>query len=92
MLSEALGIRFKPDQEGKYEEYPAYRACVLGLEVALLAPPLPEFDTRDEPEDCFQLVIKTLAYVKEMGATVDLNALVEAQLLASTKLELERIA
>jgi hypothetical protein len=91
VLGKALGITFEPDQEGKYEEYPAYRAFVLGLEVALLAPPVPEFDTRNEPLDCFQLVIDTLAYVEDKGVGVDLSALVEAQLLACTKLELERI-
>ena len=91
VLGEALGVRFQPDQDGKYEEYPAYRAFALGLEIALLAPPLPEFDIRDTPEDCFQLVVNMLAHVTASGASVDLSALVEAQLLSCTELELERI-
>lgn len=91
VVGEALGIRFEHDQEGKYEEYPAYRAFVLGLEVALLAPPLPEFDTRDQPEDCCQLIISTLAHVQDKGIDVNLNALVQAQLLACTTLQLERV-
>jgi hypothetical protein len=92
VLSDALGIRFELDQEGKYEEFPAYRAFVLGLEVALLAPPLPQVDIRVEPDNYFQLVISTHAYVKDKGIDVDLNALIEAQLRACTNLELERVA
>jgi hypothetical protein len=92
VLGDALGIRFHPDQDGKYEEYPAYRAFALGLELALLAPPLPEFDTREIPEDCFQRLIDSHAHVHDVGANVDLSALVEAQLLANTELKIERIA
>ncbi|MEG2032720.1 MAG: hypothetical protein RR376_18890 [Janthinobacterium sp.] len=91
VLGEALGIRFCRDQGGKYEEYPAYLASALGLELALLAPPLPEFDTRDVPDDCFQLIIGSLAHVKGVGVNVDLSALIKAQLLACTELVIEQI-
>lgn len=91
VIGDALGLSFKDDQAGKYEEFPAYRAFVLGLEVALLAPPLPEFDVRDEPDDCFQLIINDCAYIDDQGVDVDLSALVEAQLLARTKLKVERV-
>lgn len=91
ILGDALGVRFQPDQDGKYEEYPAYRAFAIGLELALLAPPLAEFDTREIPEDCFQLMINSHARVTDVGANVDLSALIEAQLLANTELKLERI-
>ncbi|MFJ3318859.1 hypothetical protein ACIPLR_26270 [Herbaspirillum huttiense] len=91
VVAEALGVNFLPDQEGKYEEYPAYRAFALGLELALLAPPLPEFDIREVPEDSFQLIIHSHVHVTDVGANVDLNALVEAQLAARTKLVLERL-
>ena len=91
-LGNALGVQFQRDQDRKYEEYPAYRAFALGLELALLAPPLPEFDTRELPEDCFQLMINSHAHVTGVGANVDLSALIEAQLLAKTELKLERIA
>lgn len=96
VIGEALGVSFEDDQEGKYEEYPAYRAFVfLGfpcvrLEVALLAPPLPEFAVRDEPYDCFQLIINDCAQIEDQGVEVDLSALVEAQLLARTRLQVER--
>jgi hypothetical protein len=91
VIGEALGISFTEDQSGKYEEYPAYLAFVLGLEVALLAPPLPEFDIREEPDDCYQLIINHKTYVEDQGVDVDLTALIEAQLRACTKLELKRV-
>lgn len=90
-VAEALGVNFLPDQEGKYEEYPAYRAFVLGLELALLAPPLPKFDTRAVQEDIFQLIIHSDVHVTDVGVNVDLTALVEAQLVARTKLVVERL-
>lgn len=92
VLGDALGVRFQPDQEGKYEEFPAYRAFALGLELALLAPPLSEFDTRESPEDCFQLVIDSHSNITDVGANVDLGALIETQLLAKTELKIERVA
>jgi hypothetical protein len=92
VLANALGVRFQADQDGKYEEYPAYRAFALGLELSLLAPPLPEFETREFPEDCFQLMINSDADVTGVGVNVDLSALIEAQLLAKTELKFERIA
>ncbi|OEZ50759.1 hypothetical protein JAB1_18770 [Janthinobacterium sp. MP5059B] len=90
VLAEALGIRFSPDQEGKYEEYPAYRAFALGLEIALLAPPPPNLDTREIRDNCFQLIIDTCADVSDGGADVDMSALIAAQLSSATELEMER--
>ncbi|WP_092604894.1 hypothetical protein [Janthinobacterium sp. YR213] len=90
VLAEALGIRFSPDQEGKYEEYPAYRAFALGLEIALLAPPPLDLDTREIRDNCFQLIIDTCVDVSDGGADVDLSALIVAQLSSATELEMER--
>jgi hypothetical protein len=52
---------------------------------------IPKFDIRDVPEDSFQLIIHSHAHIKDVGVNVDLNALVEAQLVARTKLVLERL-
>ncbi|MGX9782604.1 hypothetical protein [Janthinobacterium lividum] len=90
VLAQALGIRFSPDQEGKYEEYPAYRAFALGLEIALLAPPPLDLDTREIRDNCFQLIIDTCADVSDGGADVDLSALIAAQLSSATELKMER--
>ncbi|ANQ86891.1 hypothetical protein dqs_3874 [Azoarcus olearius] len=90
-LEEALGVSFSPDDEGKYEEFPAYRAFALGLELALLAPPRPEDDVREVKDDSFQLLIQTRANVTEDGADIDLSALIEAQLNACTGLTVERM-
>ena len=88
VLAKALGIVFREDLEGKYEEYPAYRAFALGLEIALLAPPHPEFDIRESPINCFQLLVSQATHIKSPGVAVDLGALIETQLAANTDLEL----
>ena len=91
VLEKSLGISFEPDDDGKYEEYPAYRSFALGLELALLAPPLPEHDVREVRDDNFQLLIQTRAHVADEGADIDLSALIEAQLTASTELVIQRL-
>jgi hypothetical protein len=80
VLAEALGIRFSPDQEGKYEEYPAYRTFAPGPEISLLAPPPPNLDTREIRDNCFQLIIDTCADASDGGADVGMSALISAQL------------
>jgi hypothetical protein len=91
VLAEALGIKFSPDEEGKYEEYPAYRAFALGLEISLLAPPPPDLDTRDMRDNCFQLIIDICAEVSDGGTDVDMSDLIVAQLSSVTELEMERV-
>lgn len=88
LLGQALGITFMEDQEGKYEEYPAYRAFALGLEIALLAPPLPELDTREVPDNVFQLIVRGMSFLGNEGVCVDMNALLESQIISRTNLKL----
>jgi len=88
LLGRALGITFTEDQEGKYEEYPAYRAFALGLEIALLAPPLPEHDTREVRDNVFQLIVTATSALGEEGVCVDMNALLESQIVSRTNLKL----
>lgn len=88
LLGRALGITFTEDQEGKYEEYPAYRAFALGFEIAVLAPPLPENDTREVPDNIFQLIVTTMNHIGEDGICVDMNALLESQIMSRTNLKL----
>jgi hypothetical protein len=91
VLAEALGLTFHPDQDGKYEEYPAYISQALGLEFALLAPPHPEYDLREIRDNNFQLLVSTRARVTDDGVDVDLSALIEAQILANSDLSVERV-
>lgn len=91
LLGRALGISFSKDQSGKYEEYPAYCAFALGLEIAVLAPPLPKYETRDEPHDYFQLIVNAVASVDGDGVDVDLSDFIEAQLKSCTDLVIEDI-
>jgi len=57
ILGGAWGIEFVPETTGRYEEYPAYYADVLGLHLALLGVPEPEEDIRDEPTTNFTLQV-----------------------------------
>lgn len=91
VLSKALGVDFREDHSGKYEEYPAYRTLALGLELALLAPPLPEDDLRDIRDGNFQLLIQTRARTPDPGVNIDLSAFIEAHLKTKTDLVIERV-
>lgn len=60
VLGGILGITFKEDNEGTYDEYPAFLACTLTHKYALLGVPLPEDDLRDEPSNDFNLLVSSI--------------------------------
>ena len=48
LISSALGVSFSAERTGRYEEFPAFTAHQAGVEYALLGPPAPEDDIRDD--------------------------------------------
>ena len=61
LLGQALGIQFVKDDQGRYDEFPAYIAECDGVRYALLGVPQPEQDVREDPTDDFELMIEPLA-------------------------------
>ncbi|QWF16381.1 hypothetical protein [Lysobacter capsici] len=61
VLGQVLGgLRFEQDFSGKFEEFPAYTAEHDGVLYALLGPPAPEHDFRDDKSnDFFQLLLES---------------------------------
>jgi hypothetical protein len=74
VLGLALGLVFVEEQSGKYEEYPAWISNGCGLEFALLGPPAPEDDVREEQSQSFQLLIDS-PWLESGGESVDISAL-----------------
>ncbi|WP_458378892.1 hypothetical protein [Pseudomonas chlororaphis] len=60
VLGDILGIIFKEDNEGTYDEYPVFLASTPTLKYALLGTPLPEDDLRDEPSNDFNLLVSPI--------------------------------
>ncbi|OLF53303.1 hypothetical protein [Pseudomonas chlororaphis] len=60
ILGNVLGITFKQDNEGTYDEYPAFIASTPTLKYALLGVPLPEDDLRDEQSNEFNLLVSSI--------------------------------
>jgi len=58
-LGRALGgLTFIKDEQGRFDEYPAFIAEKDGLRYALLGAPDPANDLRDEPIDDFNLLVQ----------------------------------
>ena len=74
ILSDALGVLFRFDASGNYEEFPAYVATRGDLEYALLGVPDPKYDLRDEAERTtdYQLVVRPIRS-NDPGANVDIT-------------------
>ncbi|UCR87330.1 hypothetical protein [Pseudomonas chlororaphis] len=60
VLGDILGVTFKEDNEGTYDEYPTFLASTSTLKYALLGNPLPEDDVRDEPSNDFNLLVNPI--------------------------------
>ena len=73
-LGTALGVTFVPETTGRYEEYPAYCADVLGLHLALLGVPEPEHDIRSERTSDFELQV--ISETSSPTPTVNISAFV----------------
>ncbi|WP_158703137.1 hypothetical protein [Pseudomonas chlororaphis] len=60
VLGDILNIKFNKDNEGIYEEYPAYIASTQTLRYVLLGVPSPEEDLRDTPSNEFNLIVSSI--------------------------------
>ncbi len=92
IIGEALNLAFEKDESGRWEEYPAYISIVIGVEPALLAPPEPEFDLRDEPEDVYQLTSRDHSPYSEGAEKVELSSYLSAIIELKTDLKCVQIA
>ena len=60
-LGQLLGLTFESDISGRYEEFPAYSADVIGMEFALLGIPPDEDQDPESPVDYYTLLVSTYA-------------------------------
>ncbi|NIK44721.1 hypothetical protein [Xanthomonas arboricola] len=63
-IDAALAVRLEPEMSGRFEEYPAFVGATSDLEIALLGPPQPEHDSRDNPTQDYALQVAPLAQVQ----------------------------
>lgn len=75
VLGEALGVEFRFDASGNYEEFPAFVAKRGELEYALLGVPDPRYDVRDEAERTtdFQLMVRPVRS-NDRGVNTDITS------------------
>jgi hypothetical protein len=73
LLGEALGITFREDQEGRFDEFPAFIAERDGVEYALLGSPPASEDLRDSPTSDFELQVSSL-HRTTGAAEIDISA------------------
>ncbi|WP_444905618.1 hypothetical protein ACJJIR_12650 [Microbulbifer sp. SSSA008] len=92
IVGEALNLVFEKDDSGRWEEYPAYMSIIMGIELALLAPPEPEFDLREEPEDIYQLTSRDHTPYTENSAEVDLSTYLATIIESKTGLKCVQIS
>ena len=90
-IGDALGLKFELDDSGRWEEYPAYVSFCLGVEFALLAPPEPEYDLREEPTDTFQLTTRDHTKYREGASKVDLSVYLASIIQDKAGLKCEQI-
>lgn len=85
-LSAAFGVTFEEERTGRFEEYPAYVAQALGMELALLGIPDPAFDIRSNQTNDFELQI--FARPDSSGDdTLDLSVHLDGVIRRKTSLE-----
>jgi hypothetical protein len=62
-IGAALAVRLEPDASGRFEEFPAFVGATSDLEIALLGPPQPEHDIREDPTQDYALQVAPLTQV-----------------------------
>ncbi|EIM13013.1 MULTISPECIES: hypothetical protein [Pseudomonas] len=82
VLGDILGITFKEDNEGTYDEYPTFLASTQTLKYALLGIPLPEDDLREEPSNEFNLLVSSIDDDSELPE-IDISEKLISQLMKS---------
>jgi hypothetical protein len=63
-IGAALTVQLEPELSGRFEEYPAFVGATSDLEIALLGPPQPEHDIRDNPTQDYVLQVAPLVKVQ----------------------------
>ena len=63
-IGTALAVRLEPDLSGRFEEFPAFVGATSDLEIALLGPPQPEHDVREDPTQDYALQVAPLTQVQ----------------------------
>ena len=91
IIGEALNLSFESDDSGRWEEYPAYVSLTLGIELALLAPPDPEFDLREVKEEVYQLTSRDHTPFIKNATAVDLSLYLATIIENKTGLQCEQI-
>lgn len=92
IIGQALNLTFEIDDSDRWEEYPAYISTFIGVELALLAPPEPEFDLREEPEDIYQLTSRDHTPYTKDAEEVDLSIYLAAIIESKTDLKCVQLA
>src|SRR4051812_5840010 len=74
ILSNALGINFKKDTEGLYEEIPAYYANVLGLRLAIMPA------NSEQPEYVLDVLPRSRIIRSDLREEINITAFLETLL------------
>ncbi|WDG92260.1 hypothetical protein PUP49_02265 [Pseudomonas chlororaphis] len=90
VLGDIIGITFKEDNEGTYDEYPAFLASTPTLKYALLGTPLPEDDLREEPSNEFNLLVSSIDDSSDLPE-IDISEKLISQLMKSGAVQCWRI-
>lgn len=92
VLGQALGVTFAPDNSGYYEEFPAYCADVMGLRLALLGIPEPEYSIQPIKDNSFELQMAPVPEIWRLieeprGDNLDISSFVSEVIKKTTGLE-----
>jgi hypothetical protein len=72
-IGNALQVSFHRDSSGYYEEFPAFVADVLGIEIAFLGIPADEDIDEENPIDTYSLIVRTIIDAPDDAIEVDLS-------------------
>lgn len=78
-----LDLHFQPDDSGRYEEYPAYVAVVLGFEIALLRTRVANKSETEQGDHDYQLLVQTFHDAADEGPEVDVSSHLQFLLAAA---------
>ncbi len=77
-LGDVLGVRFIQDSSGYYEEFPAFTAHVLGMEIALLGLPDVKDQDGEFPVKDYTLLVRSTVDASDDEIEVDLSVHLQA--------------
>lgn len=83
LIEKVLGVAFMPETSWRYEEFPAYVADVLGMEIAILGIPSEEYLDEIKPVEDYSILIQTYADTEDDDIETDLSIHVKSLLQAN---------